>query len=93
MKNLFDRLCICILYGAASITQLKKSDIKRNKAVRICIGTIKCTLARALQVEALELPLKLRIEYLAVKYCIKVETNYNQSYHKIYSSFFGEGTI
>ena len=64
-----------ILFSSAAKTHLRKLEAVQTVALRICLGAFCTTPAASLQVEANELPLRIRFLQLAMNYALSVKAN------------------
>ena len=75
----------CIVYGSARDSYLQLLDRVQNAALRICLGSYRTTPISSLYVEAVEPPLSLRRQKLALQYTTKLKSNPN---NPVYTSVF-----
>ena len=71
----------CIVYGSARKSCLKNLETIQNQGLKICLGAFRTSPVSTLHVEAIELPLKLRREKLALQYVLKLRANNKNSVH------------
>ena len=65
----------CLVYGSASKTALAKLDPVHNQGLRLSLGAFRSSPVESLYVEALEPPLEIRREKLALQYILKLKAN------------------
>lgn len=63
----------CFVYGSAAFTSLLPLDRMQVRALMMCDGAFKTTLAEALQVDSGEMPLSLRRVKLALAYWARLK--------------------
>ena len=73
----------CIVYGSASKTALAKLDPVHNQGLRLSLGAFRSSPVESLYVEALEPPLEICIEKLALQYFLKLKTNPGNPAHDV----------
>lgn len=64
----------CFFYDSAAKTHLLKLDRVQNIAMRVIGGFIRTTPIHAMECEVCLYPLQFRREYLATKYCLKIQS-------------------
>ena len=67
----------CFIYGAACKSYISLLDPIQNQGLRLSLGAFRTSPAQSLCVEAIELPLHLRGEKLALQFATKIAANPN----------------
>ena len=75
----------CFIYGAACKSYISLLDPIQNQSFRLSLGAFRTSPAQSLCVEAIELPLHLRREKLALQFATKIAANPN---NPVYDTIF-----